>query len=71
MFALTFYDAKAIKAAGANPQGKTLVPFMLLTPLGYLWRRAAVTGTNYYLLWIWLGCAVAYLVIQAALLIEV
>ncbi|WP_164893045.1 DUF4339 domain-containing protein [Mesorhizobium sp. M7A.F.Ca.US.010.02.1.1] len=67
VFWLAYKDAKAIKNAGQNPTGKALVPFMLLTPVGYLWRRSAVIRAPLRYLWIWLACAAVFLIAELAI----
>ncbi len=60
-------DAQAVERAGLNPQRRALVPFMLLTPIGYFIRRRHVAGLSLTPLWVWLMCAVVFLVIEIAL----
>ncbi len=53
-------DAQAVERAGElNPQRRALVPFMLLTPIGYFIRRRHVAGLSLTPLWVWLMCAVS------------
>lgn len=68
-FWLAYKDASGINASGRNPEKKPLVPFMLLTPIGYLWRRASVTGSPFKLLWIFLGCVLVFVIVEAAVVI--
>lgn len=61
-FGFAYKDAKAISAAGLNPQGRTMVPFLFLTQIGYFLRRKSVAGLSLKPLWIWLGAIVIYVV---------
>lgn len=61
-FSFAHQDAKRIAAAGLNTNGKTLVPFMFLTQIGYFLRRRSVTGLPLTPLWIWLGSFVIYVI---------
>ena len=69
-FILALFDAKRIKAAGLNPNGSALVPFLLLTHIGYFIRRNALVPGSLKFLWIWLGSGVVFLFIAASLLPE-
>jgi hypothetical protein len=53
---LAFADVKILNSWGFNPRQRRIVPFLLLSPIGYFWRRAAVVGRDWNYLWIWLGC---------------
>ncbi|MBT1154099.1 hypothetical protein J1C56_00675 [Aminobacter anthyllidis] len=44
-----------------------MVPFVLLTPIGYFWRRWAITRTSLNYLFIWICCLVSYAVVLAGL----
>lgn len=64
---LAWLDARGLKSSGRNPQRRTMWPFILLTPVGYLWRRHAVIGASLKLLFIWLGGMAVYIVILVGL----
>jgi hypothetical protein len=64
---LAWRDSRALSAAGFNPHDCWLTPFVLLTPFGYFWRRAAVTKTSYSYMWIWLGCFVVQVLVVSVL----
>lgn len=63
-------DAQAIQRAGFNPTKRTMVPFMLLTPIGYFIRRKVVTGSSLAPLWMWLACGLGYGILSLALFPE-
>lgn len=63
-------DAQAIQRAGFNPTKRTMVPFMLLTPVGYFIRRKVVTGSSLSPLWMWLACGLGYGILSIALFPE-
>lgn len=62
-----YNDSKRLTAAGLNPHGLYVAPFMLLTPIGYFWRRYAVTGASLTPLWVWLGLTGVFMVVDLAL----
>lgn len=64
---LAWGDARNLNRSRRNPQMRTMVPFVLLTPIGYFWRRWAITRTSIKFLWIWFACFVAYVITVAAL----
>lgn len=64
---LAWADARNLNRSRRNPQLRTMVPFVLLTPIGYLWRRWAITRTSIKFLWIWIACFVAYAFVLGAL----
>jgi hypothetical protein len=64
---LAYKDARAINDAGRNPQHRTLVPFLLLFPIGYLIRRRIVAATSLTPLWIWLVGIIVYVMGASAL----
>ena len=66
-FWLAYKDAKAINDAGANPQRRRLLPFMLLLPIAYFIRRKMVASTSLTPLWIWLVGMVVYVLGVGAL----
>lgn len=68
VIACAVLDSRNLAQAGLNPKGRYLAPFILLTPLGYLWRRAAVIGSTYRLVLIWLACAIGLVVGEFLLL---
>lgn len=45
-------DTSALDRAGLNPGKRRVVPFVLLTPIDYFWRRAVVTQGTYLYLWL-------------------
>lgn len=55
-------DSRNVYRSWRNPKRKALGPFIFLTPIAYFWRRARITGSSFDYLWIWLACAVAYLI---------
>ena len=66
------HDAKAVAAAGLNPQRRVMVPFILLTPIGYFIRRRVVARSlSLAPLWLYLACALVYLIGEAAILASV
>lgn len=64
---LAWADARNLNRSRRNPQLRTMVPFVLLTPIGYFWRRWAITRTSLKYLFIWIGCLVFYAVVLAGL----
>ncbi|MGX8010115.1 DUF4339 domain-containing protein [Mesorhizobium sp. ORM8.1] len=64
---LAWADARNLSRSRRNPQMRRMVPFVLLTPIGYFWRRWAITRTSIKFLWIWIACFVAYVISVAAL----
>lgn len=64
---LAWADARNLNRSRRNPQLRTMVPFVLLTPIGYFWRRWAITRTSLKYLFIWIGCLVVYAVVLAGL----
>ncbi|RWH17615.1 DUF4339 domain-containing protein [Mesorhizobium sp.] len=51
-------DVRQLNRKGLNPGNRWITPFVLLSPVGYFWRRAAIVGGGWRYLWLWLGCAV-------------
>lgn len=66
--ALAAVDAKNLHRSGRNPKPRPLVPFVLLTPIAYFWRRHVLVGASLKFLWIWLACFFVWVVGVAALL---
>nr|WP_171892278.1 MULTISPECIES: DUF4339 domain-containing protein [Mesorhizobium] len=64
---LVWADARNLYLSRRNPQKREVMPFVLLTPFAYFWRRWAITRTSIKFLWIWIACFVAYAVAMAAL----
>ncbi|WP_406873610.1 hypothetical protein WHT83_09315 [Aminobacter sp. P9b] len=64
---LAWADTRNLNRSRRNPQMRTMVPFVLLTPIGYFWRRRAITRTSLKYLFIWIGCLVFYAVVLAGL----
>ncbi|MET2829312.1 DUF4339 domain-containing protein [Mesorhizobium shangrilense] len=67
---LCIADVKALNRNGLNPNKQRIVPFVLLTPVGYFWRRAAVARAGWAYLWIWLGCMVVLFIAEVAFIID-
>jgi len=65
---LAWGDARNLNRSSRNPQLRTMVPFVLLSPIGYFWRRWAITRTSIKFLWIWLACFIAYAIVVGALM---
>lgn len=65
---LAWLDARNLIRSRRNPQQRAMVPFVMLTPVAYFWRRYAVVGTSLNFLWIWIGCFLAYAFALGALL---
>lgn len=55
-------DARNLYRSGRNPQHRTMVPFVLLTPTGYFWRRHIIVGNSVKFVFIWIACALAWMV---------
>lgn len=67
MLLAAWKDAQAVERAGLNSERRTLVPFMLLTPIGYFLRRRQVAEFSLTPLWIWLACAAVFAIIEIAM----
>lgn len=65
-FIFAYKDASRIKAAGLNPQHRTMVPFLFLTQIGYFLRRKSVAGLSLTPLWLWVGSLVVYVIFYGA-----
>lgn len=63
-------DVKVLKRNGLNPDNRTIVAFVFLTPLGYFWRRAAILGGGWRYLWIWLACVVVLAIGETAFIMD-
>ncbi|MGP2490708.1 DUF4339 domain-containing protein [Mesorhizobium sp. PUT5] len=61
-FLFAYKDANRIKAAGLNRENRTLVPFLLLTQIGYFLRRKSIAGLPLTPLWLWIGSVVVYVI---------
>lgn len=70
-FILCMADVKTLNRNGLNPNKRRIVPFLLLTPVGYFWRRAAVMRAGWAYLWIWLGCMVVLFIAEVAFIMDV
>lgn len=64
---LAWGDARNLNRSGRNPQLRTMVPFVLRSPVGYFWRRWAITRGSIKFLWIWIACLLVYAMILGAL----
>lgn len=64
---LGWADTRNLNRSRRNPQLRTMVPFVLLSPIGYFWRRWAITRTSLKYLFIWIGCFALYALILAGL----
>lgn len=53
-------DARNLHHSWRNPKPKALVPFVLLSPVAYFWRRTRILGSSFDYLWIWVACFVAW-----------
>ncbi|TPI65542.1 DUF4339 domain-containing protein [Mesorhizobium sp. B3-1-3] len=69
--AVCLLDVRQLNRRGLNPGKRWIAPFLLLTPIGYFWRRAAILGGGWRYLWIWLGCMLALLIGEVAFVIDV
>lgn len=67
MLLAAWKDAQAVERTGLNSERRTLVPFMLLTPIGYFLRRRQVARFSLTPLWIWLACAAVFAIIEIAM----
>ncbi|RUZ79405.1 DUF4339 domain-containing protein [Mesorhizobium sp. M7A.F.Ca.US.006.01.1.1] len=64
-------DARQLFQKGLNPRRRWIAPFVLLTPLGYFWRRAAILNGGWRYLWIWLACTLVCLIGEVAFVFDV
>lgn len=69
-FWLGYKDTQVIAEQGLNPQKRVILPFLLLTQLGYFWRRAAVTGRSYKFIGIWLLSALGALIVEVLFVLQ-
>ncbi len=69
-FLFAWRDANRIKAAGMNPENRWLVPFLLLTGIGYFIRRNRFAAGSMLLLTVFLASIVVYAILFAAILGE-
>ncbi|MER9163605.1 DUF4339 domain-containing protein [Mesorhizobium sp. M0715] len=60
-------DARNVYNSWRNPKRMALVPFILLSPLVYFWRRAWLLKTGYAYMGIWAGCALVYAIAFAVM----
>ena len=65
---LAIVDAKNLYRSQRNPKPRVMVPFVLLSPIGYFWRRQVVVGRSVKFLLIWIACFVAYMMVAGTLL---
>ncbi|MBZ9795586.1 DUF4339 domain-containing protein [Mesorhizobium sp. ES1-4] len=61
-------DARNIYRSWRNPKHRALIPFVLLSPIGYFWRRAWLLKKGFGYLWVWLACAAFYMVVLGAMM---